>query len=95
MTLAISIITNFPLMSSNKRGVFISQFLQCDMPEKVVYQKLKRLDDVIFRVLASGVGVIKMNYFSMFLLKIETKACQFCFELKHNGILNEKRFKNE
>ena len=49
-------------MSSNKRGVFISQCLQYDMPEKVVYQKLKRLDDVIFRVLASGVGVIKMNY---------------------------------
>ena len=49
-------------MSSDKRGVFISQFLQHDMPEKVVYQKLKRLDDVIFRVLASGVGVIKMNY---------------------------------
>ena len=49
-------------MSSNKRGVFISQFLQYDLPEKVVYQKLKRLDDVIFRVLASGVGVIKMNY---------------------------------
>ena len=62
MTLAISIVTHFPLMSSNKRGVFISQFLQYDMPEKVVYHKLKRLDDVIFRVLASGVYVIKMNY---------------------------------
>ena len=49
-------------MSSNKRGVFISQFLQYDMPDKVIYQTFKRLDDVIFRVLASGFGVIKMNY---------------------------------
>ena len=64
-------------MSSNIRGVFISQLIQYDMPEKVVYQKLKLLDDVIFRVLASGVGVIKMNYFSMSLLKKETKTCQF------------------
>ena len=31
------------------------------------------------------------NYFSMSLLKIETKTHQFCFELKHHGILNEKR----
>ena len=36
--------------------------------ENIVYQKLKHLDDVIFRVLAFGVGVIKMNYFSMSLL---------------------------
>ena len=32
-----------------------------------------------------------MNYFSMCLLKIETKTYQFCFELKHHGILNEKK----
>ena len=63
------------------------------MPENIVYQTLKGLDNVIFRVLASRVGVIKMNYFSMSLLKIETKTCQFCFELKHHGILNEKRLK--
>ena len=37
-----------------------------DMPEKVVYQTLKHLDDVIYIVLAFGVEVIKMNYFSMF-----------------------------
>ena len=36
-----------------------------DMPENVVYQKLKHLDDVVFRVLAFGVCVIKMNNFSM------------------------------
>ena len=65
------------------------------MPENVVYQKLKRLDDVIFILLAYRVGVIKMKYFSMLLLKIETKSCQFCFELKHHRIVNEKKFKNE
>ena len=32
-----------------------------------------------------------MNYFSMSLLKIETKTYQFCFELKYHGILNERR----
>ena len=32
-----------------------------------------------------------MNSFSMCLLKIETKTYQFCFELKHHGILNEKK----
>ena len=38
-----------------------------DMPENLVYQKLQDLDDIdiIYRVLAFGVGVIKMNYFSM------------------------------
>ena len=64
-------------------------------PKNVVYQKLKRLDDVIFIVLAYRVGVIKMKYFSMSLQKIETKSCQICFELKHHRIVNEKRFKNE
>ena len=59
--------------------------------ENKVHQKLKHLDDVIFRVLAFGVGVIKMNYFSMSLLKIETKTYQFCFEMKYHGILNERR----
>ena len=59
--------------------------------ENIVHQKLKHLDDVIFRVLAFGVGVIKMNYFSMSLLKIETKTYQLCFELKYHGILNERR----
>ena len=57
-------------------------------PRNIVHQKHKHLDDVIFRVLAFGVGVIKMNYFSMSLLKIETKTYQFCFELKYHGILN-------
>ena len=52
------------------------------MPENVVYQKLKRLDDVNFRVLASGVGIIKMNYFSMTLLKIETKPASFVLNWK-------------
>ena len=33
----------------------------------------------------------QMNYFSISLLKKETKTYQFCFELKHHGILNEKR----
>ena len=61
------------------------------LQENIVYQRLKRLDDVIFRVIAFGIGVIKMNYFSMSLLKLETKIYQFCFELKHHGILNWKR----
>ena len=38
-------------------------------PRKTVYQKLKHRYDVNFRVIAFGVGVIKMNYFSMSLLK--------------------------
>ena len=64
-------------MSSNIHVVFISQLIQCDMPENVVYQKLKRLDDVIFIVLAYRVGVIKMKYFSMSLLKIEQNPANF------------------
>ena len=59
--------------------------------ENTVYQKLKYRYDVNFRVIAFGVGVIKMNYFSTSLLKIDTKNYQFRYESKHHGILNEKR----
>ena len=57
--------------------------------ENMVYQELKHLHEGIFRVIVFGVGVIKIIFFNM--LKIETKTYQFCFELKHYGILNKKR----
>ena len=61
--------------------------------ENIVYQKLQHLHDGIFRVIAFGVRVIKMNYFSMF--RIETKTYQFCFELKHHGILKKEKVKHK
>ena len=62
------------------------------LQENIVHQKLKHLDDVIFMQSTSFWSQgHQMNYFSMSLLKIETKTYQFCFELNHHGILNEKR----
>ena len=81
---------------SYKRGTIGSHWntnYLLDLCLKKKPQKLKHRYDVIFRVIAFGDGVIKMNYFSMSLLKIYTKTYKFRFESKHHGILNEKTFK--